>query len=592
MPSFDMTTLDVNSNHSVSCESVHSYSESYTASDASAIDVDWVTEISFDAFLEGAFALGTLAAVLLFRRVLHWKWPRTTQPKSVAEKHDFSNAIPAKAKRLVPEGRDHCESRTTKSTPGRRKGTEADFLAGAVCIGRVNELPQLLDAARRRASVEFSGTELETRLAEQLLSALRACASRKFFREALVAYDHFSRHVGEGNSGIWSLLLYCAVEVGDFQRCVGFTSKLCEHGIPSGLDFVNLVRCYAHLRDVEGLVEILGRLEKMGLRIDSITRNRALAACAKNRAWALVEPLTNNKICAEEMDAVSYNTLMKGHVQAGSPERCFQIYEEMKRSGSEPSEMTFGILLDACIDAKDSEKAKRIFTELRQSGLQPNVVHYTTLMKGLVSASQLDEATDLLEEMLKVPSTKPDLVTYTTLVKAHADCGNITGAFRVLDRMSEQGVSPDSVILNVALSGCIAKSMEAAHVFHVFRWLSRRYGLQLSTATLSIIIKALSQTSAWDEALELLTTAPERMGVWPEKRIFLQLAQSCARAKCGPMVLAVYSATAKAARLGQLTLDEDTKLRLFRLCSSCGQKHGAAAIQQQLAAFEAGGPQQ
>mmetsp|Transcript_1339 Transcript_1339/g.3260 ORF Transcript_1339/g.3260 Transcript_1339/m.3260 type:complete len:604 (-) Transcript_1339:290-2101(-) len=556
-------------------------------------DSDWAAG-AFEAVLEGAFAIGALVFVMAVRKALQRWYPRASKakPKMTGNKnssHDNScDSIANKAQlcRSVPAGK---VEKFGGHSPSRRTGptSEADFLAGAVCAGKVAGLPALLDAARERAMASCPESELDAKVTEHLLSALRACASRKFFREALTSFDHVAQYVGEGSSGIWSLLLYCAAETGEYHRCLDFTDRLCSLAVPSGLDFVNVVRCYAHLHDTEGLIKMLGRLETMNLRIDAITRNRALSACATCRAWDMVEPLMKNKLCTEAMDAVSYNTLMKGHVQAGSPTQCYQVYEELRASGLQPSEITFGILLDACIDARDFDRARTTFAELRSSGLTPNVVHYTTFMKGLLSAGHLDEATDLLEEMLGWPGTQPDLVTYTTLVKAHSDCGSVRGAFRVLDRMSDQGVIPDSVILNVALSGCCAKPLEAAQVFQVLRWLTRRHGLQASTTTLSILMKALSLTGSWDDALELLDTAPERLGLWPEKRIYLQLAQGCARAKCGPKILAVYEATVKAARLGRLVLDEESSSRLFRLCVSCGQKAAATKILQEASALDA-----
>merc|ERR1719379_2510607 len=106
------------------------------------------------------------------------------------------------------------------------------------------------------------------------------------------------------------------------------------------------------------------------------------------------------------MDIVGYNTLLKGHAKFGNISRCFEIYEVMQQLNLPSSEVTFGILLDVCIDAKAFDRAKKIFASLRDSGLKLNVVHYTTFMKGLVNAGQLDEATNLLDEMIASPKTK------------------------------------------------------------------------------------------------------------------------------------------------------------------------------------------
>eukprot|EP00448_Togula_jolla_P008009 CAMPEP_0170595660 /NCGR_PEP_ID=MMETSP0224-20130122/14685_1 /TAXON_ID=285029 /ORGANISM="Togula jolla, Strain CCCM 725" /LENGTH=623 /DNA_ID=CAMNT_0010919865 /DNA_START=138 /DNA_END=2009 /DNA_ORIENTATION=+ len=487
----------------------------------------------------------------------------------------------APAAPVVPQA---ASSSSTTWRLNNNLSSETDILATAVREGKAYQLPLLLDAARERA-LDWNHDEASMRAieAEHLFSSLRACASRRCFPEALAIYDHLAHRIGEANSRVWSLLLYCSAETGDVGRCHEFTLKLCAMGCPTGLDFVNIVRCYAYSRDGEGLRRTMAVLEGLGLNVDGASLNRAFSICASASALDLADILLNHEVCAEGLDTVGYNTLMRAHAQAGHPERCYALFENFRGSGLSPSAMTFGILLDACIDARDFERARQTFAHLRRSGLTPNVVHYTTFMKGLVKAKELDAADALLEEMLASRGeTQPDLVTYTTLVKAHSDCGDIKGVLRVLDRMREQGVASDPIILDIAMTGCCAKPMEAANVLHVLRFLMARHNLQPSTTTLSIVVKAFAQTSAWQEALDLLDTAKERLGVAVEPRIFLQLAQACSRGKCSHRVLAVYAAMEKATRVDGLVMDDATNLRIYRLCTSVGQKVGAQKIREQL----------
>lgn len=277
------------------------------------------------------------------------------------------------------------------------------------------------------------------------------------------------------------------------------------------------------------------------------------------------------------MDIVGYNTVLKGYAKLGELTRCFETYEKMQDSGLPSSEVTFGILLDVCIEAKAFDRSKQIFEDLRNSGLKVNAIHYTTFMKGLINAGQLDEATNLLDDMIASPNTRPDLVTYSTLVKAHADNGRVMEAIRVLERMIAQGIIPDAIIFNIVLTGCTVCVMDPNEVFHVFDWLVK-HGLKTSTTTLSILVKALAKSEAWGAALNLLKKAPQRLQIQPEPRLYAQLAQAAAKAGNGTQAVQAYKSLVEAAASQGTAVDEATNMRLVRLCTNCGETALATKI--------------
>jgi len=464
---------------------------------------------------------------------------------------------------------------------------ESEKLVAAVRVGRAAELPVLLDAALARVvSKSTDVASIKNAAAQHLLSALRACASHQRFHEALVAYDHAGKTIGQGFNTMWSLLLYCAVETQEFHRCNLFFRTLLDHATPSASDFLNMVRYHVYQHDVDGLRQTLFDLNAASFQIDAISRNRALSVCLNNNALRLAEVLADDDVSAVALDTVGFNTLIKGFSRAGEHSRCFHVYEKMQRAGMQPSDITYGIMLDACIAAKDLKRAKQVFNSLRESGLKTNVVHYTTFMKGLLGGDELQEASDLLDEMLASSGTKPDLVTYSTLVKAHADSGRVMDAVKVLERMLGQGIRPDVIIYNIVLTACTIKPMDPDEIFHVYQWLVKN-GLQTSTTTLSILVKALGNSQAYEEALNLLSRAPEQMKVWPEARLYGQLAQACAKVNNGIMALETYRTMVKAAVRQGSPVDESTNARLFRVCSSCGQADAAEKIYQ--AVCKAGG---
>merc|ERR1719386_47299 len=158
-----------------------------------------------------------------------------------------------------------------------------------------------------------------------------------------------------------------------------------------------------------------------------VTRNKVMFVIAKHHVMDFAAPLIA-EFPTVPLDAVAYNTLMRGYATEARPCMCLELYNEMRAATVPPSDVTFGILIDAFTSAGQLEHAERIFDDLVQSGQEANVVHYTTFLKGLLGAGRLEDARAILETMRKSSRTKPDVITYGTIVKAYVADGNMARA--------------------------------------------------------------------------------------------------------------------------------------------------------------------
>mmetsp|Transcript_27446 Transcript_27446/g.50009 ORF Transcript_27446/g.50009 Transcript_27446/m.50009 type:complete len:659 (+) Transcript_27446:199-2175(+) len=575
---------------------------SVTAALASSLNLD---ETLYDAFHEAIVVLTVFGVASLLLRMFPFR--RLHPPAQTANK--ASPRLAAKAAefgedpKLLPEAHQSSSSQSgdgkqsstlrlaAQRPPARRVdqrclAADVDALANAARTGYAGELPKLLDQAYARATAaRGAGDEqaLQDVAEQHLLAVLRACASAHQFREALAAYDHMAeqRRIGVGSGAVWSVLLYNTTEAGAFTRGEVFFKRLCKCHRPSSHDFVNVVRCYVHTGNLAGLKQMLADLHAMGHTVDAYARNRALAACtstacegALNFAEAIV---TDGKSC-EALDAIGYNTLMKYHARAGSLNRCFELRADMSAKGLVASDVTFGILLDACVGAKDFDRARRVFEELCNSGLALNVVHCTTFLKGLVNAGRLDEAHDVLNEMLRSPGTKPDLITYSTLVKAYADRSDVSAALQIVEQMVQQGIRPDEIICHCVLTGCCseASSIEVMPVFNELVSL----GMMPTTMTFSILLKALAAHEEYTEALKVLAELPPRFGLVTEARLFAQVAQAGIRAHRGDVAVEAYSTMLEAAKKRGDAVDPAISSRLLRHCTTHGEMGAAGQIRE------------
>lgn len=588
-----------------------------TLPDEAVNNFSWCNNL-IDALSEGALTLITFAvcsaAMALYKRFMDAPTPvrvksnraetaesqahavQPMKPSSLAKgapAHVISRAATNERKIVQDDGRSWRVGKPAKSpssklavmtafaTPVRAPSTfETDALAAAVRSGRFSEMPRMLDAAYRRACLKHTDDQqaLKAAATQHLLSTLRACATVRRHREALGIFSHMANRIDDDCGNVWSLLLYNAIEAGAFEQCTECIDKL--SAVPlSSYDLVNIVRYYAHWHDISGLIQLIKRQDALGAKFDTITRNRALAACVTEGALDVAETLLTGNVWREGLDTVGYNTLIKGYSRAGHVSKCFELHDQMNAHGQRPSEVTFGILLDACISSEDLNNARRVFQDLRNSGLRMNAVHFTTFIKGLVASGDFMEADTVLQEMLCTPHTEPDLITYSTLVKAYADRGQVESAVGILQQMLNRHVEPDEVIFNSLLNGCVCRPspMSAKEVFAVFDQLIA-HGLKPSAATLSILLKSLVRGEAWEAALQLLREVPARFRMETEPRLYAQLAQACITVGRGNRLQEVYEEFLASPASRNPHIAESVNGRLLKQCIRCARPEFASML--------------
>merc|ERR1719487_529811 len=126
---------------------------------------------------------------------------------------------------------------------------------------------------------------------------------------------------------------------------------------------------------------------------------------------------------------------MKAYVKNSASEKCFELYNKMLNAGVARSAFTCGILLDAHIANHDVDKAMALFRDMDHS--VSNSVHYTIILKGLIQAQRIQDAVAFFKEI-----PQPDVITFSTLIKAHCDTGALDEAVEILKNMVNTGVMP------------------------------------------------------------------------------------------------------------------------------------------------------
>ncbi|KMT01465.1 hypothetical protein BVRB_9g214720 [Beta vulgaris subsp. vulgaris] len=102
----------------------------------------------------------------------------------------------------------------------------------------------------------------------------------------------------------------------------------------------------------------------------------------------------------DNKDTITWNSMISAYSKHGEWERCFDLYEQMKKSYFRPDSVTFLGLLTACVNSGQVKEGWKIFTEMTGTyGVQPSQEHYASMVDLLGKAGQISKATELINSM-------------------------------------------------------------------------------------------------------------------------------------------------------------------------------------------------
>merc|ERR1719145_342812 len=87
-------------------------------------------------------------------------------------------------------------------------------------------------------------------------------------------------------------------------------------------------------------------------------------------------------------DVVSFNTLIKVHLQSSNINKAHELMEEMRQLGLQPNRVTFNELINAMVAAgRSREDIWHVVAEMKKAGIKTNHVTCSILLKTLNARS-------------------------------------------------------------------------------------------------------------------------------------------------------------------------------------------------------------
>merc|ERR1719395_223463 len=176
--------------------------------------------------------------------------------------------------------------------------------------------------------------------------------------------------------------------------------------------------------------------------------------------------------------------------------------------------MIYNCLLDACVQCGDTAAAHEHFKQMKELAFV-DVVSYNTMLKSYLHVGKVDEASQLLEEMV-TQGLAANKVTYNELLNAKVQSKDRRGMWKLIEQMQAAGMTPSSVTCSILLksltrnshSADVTRTMDLIEQMDLLSKKMRKYASQgglvaLTAPTYGSMIKAYGQARDVERIWEL-----------------------------------------------------------------------------------------
>ncbi|KAI3857566.1 hypothetical protein MKW98_028830 [Papaver atlanticum] len=193
-----------------------------------------------------------------------------------------------------------------------------------------------------------------------------------------------------------------------------------------------------------------------------------------------------------DKNVVLWNSMISGYLKNGRPEKCLDLFLEMKVAGVKPDLVTVSSVLGANFQSGFIDEATRIFKEIKEK----DGVCWTTMIVGYAQNNREEDAWMLFSEMLS-ENVKPDKYTISSVVRVCARLASLVHGKVIHSKAIRNGIESD-LLVSSALIDMYSKCGETLDARKVFQAMAVR-----NVVSWNAMIMGYAQNGQDQEALEL-----------------------------------------------------------------------------------------
>lgn len=218
----------------------------------------------------------------------------------------------------------------------------------------------------------------------------------------------------------WTSLVTGYAHNGYYEEALKFFRDMKITGIcPDEIILASILSSSGELTVLEFGKQVHATLLKSGLGSSLSVDNSLVMMYAK---CGCIEDANRVFESMRSRDVITWTALIVGYAQNGKGKDSLKFYHQMLASGIKPDFVTFIGLLFACSHAGLEENARQYFESMEKVyHIKPGPEHYACIIDLLGRSGKLNEAKELLEQMV----VEPDATVWKALLSACRVHGNL-----------------------------------------------------------------------------------------------------------------------------------------------------------------------
>ncbi|KAM6585509.1 hypothetical protein CsatB_012511 [Cannabis sativa] len=199
------------------------------------------------------------------------------------------------------------------------------------------------------------------------------------------------------NEVSWNALIAAYSRKGEGEHAIKLFREMQRDSFkPTHFTYSSLFTVCASTGSLEQGKWVHAQVIKSGGRLVAFVGNTLVDMYAKSGSIEDAKKVFDRLV---KRDVVSWNSMLTGYAQHGLGKEALQQFEEMRRIGIQPNDVTFLCVLTACSHAGLLDEGQHYFELMKKYRVEPDVSHYVTMVDLLGRAGLFDRAERFIREM-------------------------------------------------------------------------------------------------------------------------------------------------------------------------------------------------
>ncbi|KAK9055029.1 hypothetical protein SSX86_026108 [Deinandra increscens subsp. villosa] len=249
----------------------------------------------------------------------------------------------------------------------------------------------------------------------------------------------------------------------------------------------------------EKSIELFCEMKVCGFKPDVVTVSNVLGALFQTGRIDEAQKLFAE---IEKKDAISWTTMIVGHVQNGKEEVALMLFNDMLMTDIKPDKFTVSSVVSSCARLASLFYGQAVHGKAIHMGVEDDTLVSTALVDMYSKCGEPTEARKIFNTI-----HSKSTVSWNSMILGYAQNGKDLEALGLYEEMLNSSVKPDSITFVGVLSACMHEGLiERGEQY--FDSMTKQYGIIPTSDHYACLINLFGRSGCVEKAVETIKDMP------------------------------------------------------------------------------------